>query len=132
MLHRLYVILVGMSLVVTVGAMVFGKLGLRILFGKEILQYYNLFMPIVWCTILTAIIWVLSAILVALRKMNVLLIGMVIDFGLCVGMVRPLIVGYEKNGISLVQIISYGIYIIFMVIACEIILYRLRRKDKEL
>lgn len=131
MLHILYLMLAGMSIVVTIGAMLVGKLGLRILFGEAILQYYYLFMPIVWCTIFTAIIWILSAILVALRKIAALLVGMIINFGLCVGIAQSLILQYEKNGISFVQLIVYGIYIVFMIGVCEITLHKLYGKEEK-
>lgn len=119
MLHKTYAVLAGMCVVVTVGAAVVGKLGLQILFGKDILQYYNLFMPIVWCTILTAIIWIISAILIALRKIKWLIVGMIIDFGLCLALVSPLVERYNKNGVSIVQLIVMALYILFMIIVCE-------------
>src|SRR5699024_7002313 len=74
-LHKIYLLMFLMCIVVCIGAMIFGRLGLTILFGKDILEYYYLFMPIVWCTILTAIIYVLSAIVVAIRKITALVIG---------------------------------------------------------
>lgn len=120
MFHKALLVLSGMCMVVTVGAMLVGKLGLRILFGKDILEYYNLFMPIVWCTILTALIWILSSLVVALRKIKWLLIGMIADFAVCIAAVKPIVDTYEKNGVSIVQIGAYAVYIIFLIVVCEI------------
>ena len=68
MFHKSLVVLAAMCLVVTLGAVLFGKVGLKILFGPDILEHYGLFLPIVWCTILTALIWILSSLVVALRS----------------------------------------------------------------
>lgn len=128
MLHGAYLVLGGMCAVVTVGAMLLGRWGLRLLFGgDEILQYYGLFMPIVWCTLMVAIIWILSAILIALRQMKSLIIGMVLDFLLCLAIVTPLIEHYGKNGVSIAQLIVMGIYILYMAAVCEIHLARARK-----
>ena len=112
--------LIGMCVIVNLGVFIFGKLGLEILYGADILKYYDLFLPIVWCTIFTAVIWIISAILIALRKIGFLVAGMAVDFVLCLLLAEPLIERYNKNGVSLVQIIVMGLYILFMLIGCEL------------
>ena len=109
-----------MCAVVNAGVFIFGKLGLKILYGEDILQYYDLFLPIIWCTIFTALIWIISAILIALRKIRLLVAGMIVDFALCLLLAEPLIERYNKNGVSIVQIAVMGIYILFMIVVCEI------------
>ncbi len=118
-LHKTYLVFVGLCIIVTIGAFLFGRVGLKILFGEEILQHYAIFMPIVWCTILTGIVWVLSSILVALRKTKSLLTGMLVDFIVCVFLSRHLIKQFGMNGVSIVQIIVLAFYIIFMIVICE-------------
>lgn len=118
-LHKTYIVFVGLCIVVTIGAALLGKLGLKILFGESILQYYSIFMPIVWCTILTGIVWVLSSIIVALRRTKSLLIGMLIDFLLCLLLSRYLIRINGMNGVNIVQILVFSIYIVYMLIICE-------------
>lgn len=128
MLHKVYFFMVSMCILVSLGVLVFGRLGLQILFGENILKYYYLFYPIVWCTILTAIIYVLSAIMIALRRTVALVVGMIIDFGICVYLAPGFIAQYEKNGVSLIQILVLAIYIAFLLIICE---YVIRRKEKR-
>ena len=128
LLHKVYLALLGLAAVTTLGAIVLGRFGLKLLFGESILRYYNLFMPIVWCTILVAFIWVLSAILIGLRQMKWLLIGMAVDFCLCATLVYPIIRSMGQNGASVVQIIVYAIYVIFMIAVCEICVRRARRE----
>lgn len=120
MLHKIYWAFAGMSIIVSLGAVLFGRWGLKILFGEGILRYYLIFMPIVWCTILTGIVCVLSSVLIALRKIKSLVWGMVFDFMLCLVLSQYFVQYMGMNGVSVVQIISLGIYIVYMVIVCEI------------
>ena len=126
-LHKTYILLIAMCICVTIGAVLLGKIGLTILFGRQILEYYNLFMPIVWCTILTAIVWIFSAILIAFRQIKGLVVGMIVDFLGCICLVRPVVLQYEKNGVSIVQLMVLAVYIMFMVGVCEITLYKQKR-----
>lgn len=123
-LHKIYLGFILMIIVVMIGAVLFGKIGLTILFGKNILKSYYLFYPIVMVTLLLSIIWILSSIMIAIRKIKLLLLGMVLDFILCIVLVKPIIRRYESNGMSYVQIITYMLYIIFMIICLEVGLHR--------
>lgn len=129
MFHKALAALAAMCIVVTLGGALFGRLGLTILFGKGILEHYHLFLPIVWCTILTALIWILSSLVVALRKIKWLLVGMAVDFLLCMAAVDPLVRTYGKNGVSIVQIGAYAVYIVYLVFVCEISTVR-RKEDR--
>lgn len=118
--HQILLVLMGLTVVVLLGANLVGKIGLKILFGEKILEYYYLFNPIVWCTILTAMIWIVSAIVIAMRQIKSLLVGIVVSFGLCISIAQPLIEQYGKNGVSIVQIIAYAVLIVYMVVICEV------------
>ena len=131
MLRKTYLALAGLCVIVTVGAVLLGRLGLTILFGEQILEYYELFLPIVWVTILTAIIWILSAVITALRQMKWMLIGIAFSFVVLLAAVHPCINAFGKNGVSIVQLITYGIYIVFMVALCEITVARQREKPAD-
>ena len=111
-----------------IGGMILGKIGLVILFGRNILKYYYLFYPIMIVTLLVSIIWILSSIMIAIREVKWLLVSMIIDFILCIIFVYPIIKKFESNGMSYVQILTYSIYIIFMLIFFEI---KLDRKKRE-
>lgn len=117
-----------LSIVIIIGASLFGRFGLKLLFGDMILEYYYLFIPIVLCTILTAMIWIVSSIVIAMRQIKSLLIGIVLDFVLCVCIAGPIIERHNKNGVSIVQIISYTILFVYMVIICELSIVHIRRK----
>ena len=66
--------------------------------------------------------------MIAIREVKWLLVSMIIDFILCIIFVYPIIKKFESNGMSYVQILTYSIYIIFMLIFFEI---KLDRKKRE-
>lgn len=127
MLFKLYISLAAMSVIVTFGAALFGRFGLRLLYGEEILEYFNIFIPIVWVTILTATTWIFVSILTAMRKIKALILGILCDFSLYLLLIHYLIVTYGKNGASYGQIIALIIYVIYMVIVCEYFVKKLSR-----
>lgn len=111
--------LILMSGIVTLGAILFGRLGLTILFGKSILEYYDLFIPIVWVTILTAWVWILYAIVVGMRMIRELVVGIIVDFVLCASLVWPILKYFGVNGTSTVQIIALSIYTVYLIWICK-------------
>lgn len=129
--HRILLALLLMSVVAIIGGKLIGRLGLRILFGEMILEHYYLFVPIVWCTILTAMVWIISAIVIAIRQIKSLLIGMVFDFSLCVAIATPMVERYGKNGVSIVQIIVYAVLILYMILICEFSINREQKKRSK-
>ena len=58
--HKVILFFVVFAIVVCAGAMLVGRWGLNLLYGSSILESYELFMPLVWCTILTAYIWIMN------------------------------------------------------------------------
>ena len=128
MFRKIMLALGSLSIIILIGASIFGRFGLKLLFGEMILEYYYLFIPIVLCTILTAMIWILSSIVIAMRQIRSLLIGIVLDFALCLCMATPIIEQYNKNGVSIVQIISYTIFLVYMIIICEFSIIHTRRE----
>lgn len=117
-LVKVVLLLAASGIIITLGATLLGKFGLVILFKESILTYYSLFIPIVWVTILTAYVWIMSSIVIGLRKIKLLVIGMIINFLLSTSLVVPIIRYCGPNGASIVQIISLAIYIIYLLIIC--------------
>ena len=114
-----YIGLVVLAGVVLAGASLLGKPVLFLLFKEEILQYYDLFIPIVCCTILLAGVWVIDAIVVTIRRLKILLIGMVADFVILCLITYPCISVFGQNGTSYAQIIALGLLLPFMAGICE-------------
>ena len=117
--HKLFIILVGFSIFVIIGASILGKYGLSILYGDDILSHYNLFLPLVWCTILTAFVWILNSIVISIRRIYPMLGLMVLSFGLDVVLNQKFILFFGVNGASYIQIFCYAVFAIGMVIIVE-------------
>lgn len=116
MLKRTYLFLLFIGIVSVAGGMAIGKIGLRILYGAKILQYYNCFFPIILCTVMLAAVWILYTIAVAMRKIREILIGMLFSFAVTVVTVFPLTKCFGMNGTSLAQIVGYGAFLLFVII----------------
>ena len=128
-----YLGLVVLAGIVIAGASLLGKPVLFFLFKEAILDYYDLFIPIVWCTILLSGVWVLNAIVVTVRRLKLLLIGMAADFVILCLITYPCINIYGQNGTSYAQIIALGLLLPFMAGICEYDIHKrkgLLRSDK--
>lgn len=110
-------ILVVFSALVLVAASLLGRWVLGIFFGKEILDYYELFIPVVIVIIINTFVYWFQGVLVALRKNVLLAVGMIVDFILFVILIRPAIEIFGMNGASYAQILSLGLYLLFEIIA---------------
>lgn len=118
-LHNVYMLLGIFGVVVAAGAKLFGRWGLRLLLGESILEYSFLLMPIVYTAFLTGVVWVVSAIVILLRKIKTLLITILVDFAFCVIITYPVIARLGANGVSVVQILSLSILTLLLVVICE-------------
>jgi O-antigen/teichoic acid export membrane protein len=119
LMNKMYISLLAIAVITLIGAAVIGRWGLGFLYGKGILKYYYAFMPMILCTIGLAYIWILYAVVTALRKIKAMLIGMLMDFLVVLLISNPLIRRWSLNGANLVQIIGYGLYIPFLIILIE-------------
>ena len=128
-----YIGLAVLAGVVLAGAALLGRPALFLLFKEDILEYYDLFIPIVCCTILLAGVWVIDAIVVTVRRLKILLIGMAVDFVILCLITYPCISTYGQNGTSYAQIIALGLLLPFMAGICEYDIHKRKgmlRSDK--
>lgn len=121
------VVLAGVALA---GAAILGRPVLFFLFKEKILEHYDLFMPIIWCTLLLAGVWIINAIVITLRRLKMLLIGMAIDFVILCLVTYPCVSIYGQNGVSYAQIIALGLLLPLMAGICEYDIYK-RKKITE-
>ena len=88
----------GVSLVAIVGAKIFGRFGLRLLYGESILKYEYLLIPLIVCTITTALSWLFCGVLTVLRNFRSLLVGNGIATAASVGLSIILIPIWDMQG----------------------------------
>lgn len=117
--HKLLMIFVGFAVVISIAAAIFGRLGLTILYGKSILEYYSLFMPLIWVTIGTACSWILISIVTAIRKLKSLMVIMLAGFVADFALTNSFINMFGTNGASFIQILSFIIVIVCMTVTVE-------------
>ena len=60
--------ILGLSVIALLGGKILGSWGLNLLYGKEVAEYVELLLPIIGCTILTALIWFLGGLLTVVRE----------------------------------------------------------------
>jgi len=106
--------LVMLSIIAIVGSKILGEFGLKLLFGKEIEQYINLLIPLVWCTIVTAYSWFLTTIVTVIRNFKILLLSGTVATLFCLIFSKRFVVKFDLNGASYITIVSYLIQIAFM------------------
>lgn len=125
---KVTVFIVVLSAIALVAFGMWGKSFLVLLLGDSISDYGFLIMPLVACTILTAISWFLSTVLVVVRKLIELLLISVGSFLIIVIGSMPMIEYAGINGTSLVLIIA----LLFFVAGNAIVLIRTFREKAKL
>ena len=112
--------LMALALVSLVGFFFLGDWLLVLLFGEKIIAHTYLMMPLVVCTILVAVSWFLSAVIVITRKLIALLIMSAISFLIVICGSTFFIENAGMNGASFVYILALSVFII----GCIVILAR--------
>lgn len=85
-----------------------------LLYGNEIIPYLYLFLPVIAVTILTALVWFMSDLLVTFRCFKGSFFGNVIAFFCSIPASIYCITNWDMNGVSFAGIISCTISIIVM------------------
>lgn len=117
--HKIMLFFAGFAVIVCAGAMLLGRWGLNFLYGSEILGSYELFMPLVWCTILTAYIWIMNSIVTAIRKIIPMLLSMASGFSICYLFTNNFIDWFGPNGASYIQILCFAIVFAELILITE-------------
>ena len=125
--YKIILFFIGFAVFTCFGAVLFGRIGLKILYGNDILNSYQLFMPLVWCTILTAYIWIMNSIVTSIRKIRPMMISTIIGFGFCCLFNNSFIYIFGTNGASYIQICSYGVIFVSLLLITLITI----RRDKK-
>lgn len=125
--HKILLIFVIFSLITCLGAILLGRFGLKILYGDSILSSYYLFMPLVCCTIFTALIWIMNSIVTSIRKITPMMITVIVGFIICFLFSNYFVNIFGANGASYIQVLCY---ILILIVLLLIVLITIR-KDKR-
>jgi O-antigen/teichoic acid export membrane protein len=129
--HKILIVFLGFAIVICIGAELLGKFGLSILYGKDILSSYELFMPLVWCTIFTAYIWIMDSIVTCIRRIIPMMMAMVVGFLLCYSLSNSFISNFGANGASYIQIVCYAIVFVELFLITEITIRKKKNCDSK-
>ena len=116
------------SVVALGGGKILGHWGLELLYGDEVAAHEDLLLPLIGCTILTAIVWFLCALLTVVREIKGLVICNVIILPVSYFGAYPLIRQFGMQGGSLSLAMSYLIEIVALWIW---LLRKVRQREKQ-
>lgn len=102
----------GLSICALVGGKLLGKWGLNLLYGKEIAEYVSLLIPLIVCTILTAVIWMLCALLTIVREFRGLIISNLVALLASTSSSMIFIKSFDMQGASYSLTLSFLIEIV--------------------
>lgn len=110
--------ILGVSALAFVGAGLFGKLALGIIYSsnKEILNYTYLLLPLIGCTILTAFSWFLGGLLTVIRDFKGLIISNVVAITLSIFSSWILVKSMGLQGGNVALLITLLVEILIMIL----------------
>ncbi len=106
------------AVISVIAAMIFGKWALMAIIGNKIEEYAYLLIPIIFCTVITAAIWLFAGIMVAIRMTLALLATTVAGFLVSVMISGRMVDAYGMNGVSYTVIASGAVQLALMLAAC--------------
>lgn len=114
-LKVLFLMSFGFGVFVLVFAKLLGPWGLHLLFGDQISDYTYLLIPLVFCTLATAYVWILASLAIAMRYNWQMAIGMAISYGVCMFGTRAIIHRFGVNGTSYSTLLSLVIFMVYLI-----------------
>lgn len=94
-LKKCFIAIGTLGIISLIGGKVLGRFGLNLLYGEEVAAYESLLLPLIFCTILTAVVWMMCGLLTVTRDFK----GLLISNGLA------MIVSFIASGI-LIQLLD--------------------------
>jgi len=124
LLAKFILFLLTLLLIAMIGARFLGEWVLVLIIGSSIRKYMYLLLPVIVCTVVTAVIWLLSAVMIAIRKTKALLLCTVVGVLISWASSRVFVERYSMNGVSYVIIFSGIVQVILMLVCCLYTVWR--------
>ena len=119
-IRNIFLIIAGGFAAVNVGGYFLGHRALELLYNADVASHDKLLLPLIWCTFFSACVWFFAGMLIAIRKPNQLMAGVVFAFILNYVISKPLIRHFGENGGSYSQVISEVslmlIYVVMLIV----------------
>jgi len=130
LLFKILIYIAAFSSIAILGGIVFGHLGLVILFGDQISDYTYLFLPILYISSLTAFSWFIGLMLTVIREFKGLIVSSAIAVTICLVGSGPFITMFGINGTSLILILALIVQITIMSIFMAFKMKKIKRSDR--
>lgn len=114
-LRQCIMAIVAIAIVALVGGKIFGRFGLRLLYGDSILMYEYLLIPLIVCTITTACVWLFTGVLTVTRNFKALLLGNGCSVVFCIVLSILLIPIWDMQGATVALLLGNIIGIIVFI-----------------
>ena len=111
-LKKCVVAIGGLSIVSLIGGRILGRWGLMLLYGQEVAEYEYLLLPLILCTILTAMVWFLCALLTVVRDFRGLILSNLIAVIISCLCSKVFLNQFDIQGASIALILSLAIEIL--------------------
>ncbi len=131
LLLKLLLLLVGVTAAALLAVLALGKPVMSLVFGKEILPYVYLLYPMIAASALTALMWLLSMLLVVLRDTVTLMVGGLCGIALCITLGLILIPQRAYFGANTATISSLGLVCVIFAVRVAVYLFGAQKPEKE-
>lgn len=121
-------LMLALSLVAILGARLFGRFGLTLLFGENISNYVYLFVPVIITTIMMAFVYFFNMVLTIARRLWGIMIANATAVIVITIISSKMIEQFGLNGVNITLIIGLGLDIILLV---SIWLYDIKKKLRD-
>lgn len=111
-LKKCFVAIGALGIASLVGGKILGRWGLNLLYGEEVAAYESLLLPLIVCTILTAVVWMMCGLLTVTRDFKGLLISNGIALVISFVISGVLITVFDIQGASVALGISQAVEIV--------------------
>lgn len=102
-----------------IGGKLLGKWGLTLLYGEKVAAYDSLLLPLIICTILTALVWMLCGLLTVTRDLKGLLVCNIYALFISLFVSRNFIQMFDIQGASIALGISLAVQIVGLYICLQ-------------
>lgn len=116
LLKKCLLAILGIGAISVLGGLILGDFGLMILYGKDILPYSYLLIPLIIATILTAASWFLSSVLTVVRGNYYLLLANIIGTVASLGLSLYFVSQYGMQGANIALVLSLSIIVLLLVV----------------
>lgn len=123
---RLLVILSAVSVLAFAGAHFLGEWALVLLYGESIRAYSYLLLPVVGCAVLYCLCWIVSTMLVIMRRLKTQMVLSLLALGAAACLRAFCVKTWALNGVSFAVMAAYGLYLL---LGAVLILRQLRRDN---